>query len=227
MSNVSNTHNVCKLEKNSKALTGQRMARVIAKKSKTGEYESSNLIESKFVSVPMIAPEFSQDQMAQLAPHIVGMLNDAQDALIRECIIRDGATSINEAQIDFAACIAYLDDSAKGNRVTSEYMQKWFMDTYAEPAMEFICELVKFDKESLSTEQMTVVEQKTAILRDMFAGFASGKYSPDIPKCKAIRKFGAFLGEENYDGRMQVIIEKTAKIQEEKEKELSMDALGF
>jgi hypothetical protein len=61
----------------------------------------------------------------------------------------------------------------------------------------------------------------------MFAGFASGKYSPDIPKCKAILKFGEFLGQDNWDARMQVIQAKTEKIKKEKEDALNMDALGF
>jgi hypothetical protein len=86
MSNISNRHNVQKLDKASKALSGQRMARVIAKKNKDGQYESVNLTESKFVSLPVIEG-FTQEQLKALTPHIMGLVNDAQDAIVRDEIV--------------------------------------------------------------------------------------------------------------------------------------------
>lgn len=224
---IGENHVVSKLEKNSKAMEGQRIARVIAKKNKEGNYESEHLKESKFLSIPVISGTFTEGELRALQPHIVGMIANAQDEIIRERVAM-GATSINDAEISVGECIKYLDDSAKGNRITSEYMQKWFVDTYTEPAMEFICAISKFDVGNLSQEQVNVIEKKVNVLKDMFAGFASPKYSPDIPKCKAMIKFGEFLGgEDNKDERIKNCIAKAVKIKEEKEKELSMDALGF
>jgi hypothetical protein len=224
---IGSNHIVSKLEKNSKALPEQRLTRVIAKKNKDGEYESPNLVESKCVSVPVVN-SLSEMQIKALMPHICGMVQNAQDEIIRELIIASGISSVNDAQISVEECIKYLDDSAKGNRVTSEYMQKWFTETYGEPAMEFICvQICKFDPEQLSTDQASTIEKRCSVLRDMFAGFGSGKYSPDIPKCKAILKFGEFLTKENWDSRMSVIQEKTTKIKKEKEDALNVDALGF
>lgn len=226
MSNVSNRHNVQKLDKASKALSGQRMARVIAKKNKDGQYESANLVESKFVSIPIVAG-FTQEQLTALTPHIVGLIADAQDALIRDEIIANGATSIADELVSVDACIAYLDDAAKGNRVTGEYLAKWFTEAYLEGAMQFVIAMSKFDAENLTPDQEEAVIKKCNVLRDMFAGFASGKYSPDIPKCKGMIKFGEFVGIENQDARMQNFIAKAVKIKAEKEAELSTDALGF
>jgi hypothetical protein len=226
MSNISNRHNVAKLEKNSKALSGQRMARVIAKKNKDGQYESANLVESKFVSLPVIAG-FTQEQLTALTPHIMGLVNDAQDAIVRDAIIESGATSIADELISVDACIAYLDDAAKGNRVTGEYLAKWFTETYLDAAMQFVCAMAKFDAESLTQDQIAMIEKKCNVLRDMFAGFASGKYSPDIPKCKGMIKFGEFVGVDNQDARMQNFLAKAVKIKTEKELELNSDALGF
>lgn len=225
---IGQNHVVSKLEKNSKALASdQRLARVIAKKNKEGSYESEFLTESKCVSVPLIN-ELTQSQLNALMPHICGMVQNAQDEIIRELIITQGATSVNDAQISVDECIKYLDDAAKGNRVTSEYMQKWFMDAYQEPALEFIAvHVCKFNIEEMNEAQLDVVSKRCNVLRDMFAGFASGKYSPDIPKCKAIMKFGEFLGADNWDARMQSVQEKTAKIRKEKEDALNIDALGF
>jgi predicted transcriptional regulator len=88
-----------------------------------------------------------------LTPHIVGLVNDAQDALIRDAIIENGATIIDE-EISVDACIAYLDDAAKGNRVTGEYLAKWFTETYLDAAMQFVCAMSKFDAESLTPDQI-------------------------------------------------------------------------
>lgn len=228
MSNISNRHNVAKLEKNSKALSGQRMARVIAKKNKEGQYESANLVESKFVSIPMMDSQSINDaQFIALQPHINAMLQNAQDELIRDAIVQNGAITITDEDISVDACIKYLDDSAKGNRVTGEYLAKWFTETYLEAAMQFVCAMSKFDAESLSADQEIVVMQKCNTLSSMFAGFASGKYSPDIPKCKGMIKFGEFVGVDNQDARMQNFLSKAVKIKTEKELELACDALGF
>lgn len=222
---IGSTHLVSKLEKNSKAMQDQRLARVIAKKNKSGEYECENLQESKCISIPKIG-ELSAAQLQMLQPHIIGLVENAQDALIRECIIA-GASSINDAQISIEECIKYLDDSAKGNRITSEYMQQWFIGTYADFAVEFIGALGKFDIKNLTADQSAVIEAKTNVIRDMFAGFASPKYSPDIPKCKAMIKFGEFITRDNWDERMGNLMEKVQKIKSEKESEMSLDALGF
>jgi hypothetical protein len=225
---IGSTHVVNKLEKNSKAIDGQRLIRVIAKKNKEGQYESAHLQESKCISVPVINPEFTQAQLTAMMPHIVGMLANAQDEIVRELIVEKGISSVNDAEIGIDKCIQFLDDSAKGNRITTEYMQKWFMDTYSEPAMEFVCNVVcKFNAEELTVDQASVIEKKVNILRDLFAGFASPKYAPDIPKCKAMIAFGTYLTEENWDARMVGVQAKVIKTKAEKEAELSMDALGF
>lgn len=228
MSNVSNTHNIVKLDKNSKALSGQRMSRVIAKKDKDGAYQSEHLNESKFVSLPTIVPEFTEAQVSALAPHIVGLLADAQDQIIRDRIITDGITSVHDDEISIDKCIAYLDDAAKGNRVTGEYVAKWFTETYGESAIEFVAALCKFSvDDNLTEDQLKVIETKVNVLTSMFSGFASGKYSPDIPKCKAMGKFCEFVTEENMDARMLNYRDKAKSILEAKQAELSMDALGF
>ncbi len=228
MSNVSNTHNVAKLEKNSKAFTGQRVARVIAKADKQGNYPSEHLKESKFVSVPTISPEFTGIQLTSLSAHIVGMLNDAQDSIIRDRVI-DGATSINDDEISVDACIKYLDDAAKGNRISGEFISKWFMDTYADSAVEFIATLCQFEgpADQYSIEQLKTIETKVNVLSSMFAGFASGKYSPAIPQCKAMIKFGEFLTADNQDPRMLNYIAKAVEHKTKRENEMSADALGF
>lgn len=223
MSNVSNRHAFAKLEKNSKPLSGQRLVRLIAKKDKEGMYASSNLTESLFVSIPPIDTDKITDHIGALIPHIVSMLEGTQDQIIREKRIEFGHDSIDESDFDIDKCIAFLDASASGSRLTTEYLQSWFTEMYSEAAAEFIATMNKCAVGELSEEQL----KKVNVLRDMYSGFASARYSPDIPKCKAMIRFGEFLGEGNADSRMTQFIDKAKKIKTEKEAEMSSDALGF
>lgn len=234
----SNRHQFAVLDNKSKPLTGQRLTRVIAKaakealgadwvKKENGFY-NPNLVESMCVSIPMIDKSEVSANIESLLPHIIGMLQDAQDGIIGEMRKESGCTEVASEAISVNACIAYLDSVSKGNRVTSEYLAEWFRESYSLQAAEFIMIMCKFgnDLESLTPEQITVIEQKSNVLGAMFAGFASGKYSPDIPKCKAMIRFGEFLSE-GVDSRMAGYVDKAGKILEIKTAELSSDALGF
>jgi len=229
MSVISNRHTVLTLDKTSKALTGQRLARVIAKKNKEGVYESANLTESKCVSVPRIAT-LTQDQLTAMMPHCINLIQDAQDSIIRESIIKTGASEIPQESIDVSECIKYLESDASGGRITKEYLQAWFIETYSEAAYEFIASVVcKFgdDFNSYTPDQLTVIEQKTNVLRDMFAGWSGGKYEPDMPKCRGMIRFCEFVGEDQLDSRMEVYKAKAQKRLDQLIAETSVDALGL
>lgn len=223
MSNVSNRHGFQKLEKNSKPLSGQRLVRLIAKKDKSGDYASGNLVESLFVSIPPVNTDEITIHIGSLIPHIVSMLEGVQSEIIREYRIEHGSDSIDESEFEIDKCIAFLDSQSTGSRLTTEYLQSWFIEMYSDSAAEFIAKMNKCEVEELSEEQL----KKVSVLRDMFAGFASARYSPDIPKCKAMMRFGEFLGEGNADSRMVGFVGKASKIKAEKEAEMSSDALGF
>jgi len=224
----SNRHQFAPLTKSSKPLSGQRLSRVIAKASKDGGY-SPNLPESLCVSIPFLESSVISENIVQLTPHILAMIEDTRDAIISEKRKESGCTEISDDDISIASCIAFLESSAKGSRVTSEYLSEWFKETYSVQAAEFIIVACKWgvELEDLSPEQLQVVENKINVLSGMFSGFASGKYSPEIPKCKAMLKFGEFLPEDAIDSRMSIYLGKAKKILEAKELELSSDALGF
>lgn len=236
---ISNRHTLVKLEKNSKPMTGQRLARVIAKAAKealgdnwiekANGFYNPNLTESLCVSVPHVEQSAIVENIDALVPHIMGLIQDTQDAIIAEKRKETGCNEIADDDISVSACVAYLDAVAKGNRVTGEYLVKWFSDTYSLQAAQFIALACKFsmNESEWTPDQCKVIEQKSNVLASMFAGFASGKYSPDIPKCKAMIRFGQFLTEEGMDSRMNGFVTKATKILDEKTKELSADALGF
>jgi hypothetical protein len=216
---ISNRHGFQPLTKTSKPLGGQRLARVIAKAAKDGTY-SANLTESLCVSIPFVSSDVVSEQLTALMPHLIGLIQDTQDSIISEIRKEYGRNEIDDSEISVSACIAYLDANERGNRVTSEYLSEWFKETYSLQAAEFIALACKWSEtiEQLTEDQLKVIEQKTKVLGAMFAGFASGKYSPDIPKCRAMIKFGEFLGEV-IDDRMSGYVVKAAKMLETKEKE--------
>lgn len=239
MSVISNRHQIVLMDKKSKAMNGQRLVRIIAKaasaplgdnwvKKESGFY-NPHLTASMCVSVPHIELSDVQAQITALLPHIGVMLESVQDSIIGELRKESGTDGINDAEISVAACIAYMESENKGNRVTSEYLAKWFEDTYSLAAAEFIATMCGFSEDcnNWTPDQVVVIETKSRAIRDMFAGFASGKYSPDIPKCKAMIRFCEFIGAESLDVRMVTYRDKAVKIKSEKEKELSVDALGF
>ena len=227
MSNISTTHNLIKLDKSSKALNGQRLIRLIAKSS---AQSSPNLVESLCVSVPQIeVGQISTVQFECLKPHLIGMLMDSQNQIVRELRIDSGTSFVQDSDISIDKCIEYMDAISRGNRLTTEFLNKWFIELYSDAAAEFIAKMCKFggDSNLWTPEQLKVIEVKSNVLNSMFAGFSSGKYSPNIPKCSGMIKFGEFLGAENIDSRMSNLVQKAVKIRAEKMAELSSDALGF
>ena len=222
MSNVSNVHQLFKLDKDSKALTGQRLVRLIAKEGKNGKHP--NLSESLCVSIPRITQDEVAEYIDRLLPHVVGMVQDAQDKMIRELRIESGRDEIHQGQIGVGEVVAWLDATAAGDRVTAEYLAEWFAEEYKTAALGYISNAMGIDW-SPAGEVSPVLEQKYNVLASMFAGWASVRYSPEIPKLRAMLKFTDCVNA--LDGRMAGIVNKARVMLAKKESELSTDALGF
>lgn len=219
MSIISNVHQFHPL-KEAKVLSGQRLARVIAKAQKDGSYPSSNLTESLGVSIPLISDDEIANVIDQLLPHVRSMCENAQDGLIREFRVEHGRNEIPQEAIAIDKVIEYLESSSNGSRVTTEYLQQWFTEGYSEAATRFV-------RAAIDGAADEIVEKKVNLIRDMFAGFASPRFSPEIPKCKAMIRFSSYVGEENQCGRMQAFTKRAIEILKKKEEEMSADALGF
>ncbi len=233
MSIAGTTHVFSALTKNSVAMPDQRLSRLIAKSDKNGKYASEHLTQSLAVSIPKILDSAIAESINSLYPHISRMLSDVQDEIIRDIRITTGASGVNESDITVARCIQWMEDEGTGGRVTKEFLAKWFSESYSDAAAEFICTMNKWipadseaDEIELSEEQMKVVEQKVAVLRDLFSGWSGGKYAPNMPQCRGMIKFGEFLGELA-DERMAGYIGKAQKQLKKLEEEYSSDALGL
>lgn len=219
ISGQTNVHSFVKLDKDAKPAMGQRLVRLIAK----GAQKHPNLNESLAVSVPRVTQDEIADVIDRLLPHVVGLVQDTQDKIIRDWRIEFGREAIPESEFSVDECIAYLDATAAGDRVSTEYLQEWFMDEYKEVAIAYICNAMQLDHGPDNVPDVAL--QKCNILRDMFAGFSSPKYSPPIPKLKAMIAFAGSVSE--LDTRMSAMVTKAKAMLQKKEAELAEDALGF
>lgn len=219
---ITNAHQFVPLEKNTKALNGQRLVRLIAKSSRKEGEKNPNLQESLAVSIPPVTMEQVAEVIDQLIPHVIGMVQDAQDKIIREWRLESGRDEISDEQISIAACIAWMNDNATGERVTKEYLADWFSAEYSNVCRDWINAIAGGNISDV------VVEQKTNLMRDMISGWASGKYSPNIPSLRAqLRFIDHCIAEDVADARMNSIHTRAADMLRKKEEELSTDALGF
>ena len=221
MSVISTTHTIVKLERNTVAMQDQRLCRLIAKADRSGNYPSANLVESLAVSIPMIDDMHVAEAIDALMPHIKGYLQGVQDSIIREFRIEHGRNEVPEDVFSIANCVAWLDDNAKGDRVTKEYLAEWFNENYAAQCGDWI--------ESIAAGMADEVKTaKIAVIRDMVAAWASPKASPAIPALKATLRFTSYLSSVNaLCARMAQIAQKAQTMLTKKEQELAADALGF
>jgi hypothetical protein len=219
MSVISNIHTFTKLDKNSKPMTGQRLVRLIAK----GENKSPNLAESMCVSIPLVSSNDVADVIDRLLPHVVGLVQDAQDKMIREYRIETGRNELPQDVIGLSEVVVWLDANAAGDRVSSEYLGEWFKEEYADAAHQYIAHVMGLAL--VNGEVPPIVEVKCNVLREMFTGWSSPKYSPSIPKLRAMIKFTDSIDE--LDSRMSALVTKAKAMLAKKEAELCDDALGF
>lgn len=221
MSIISNTHQFATLTKNSVALGGQRLIRLIAKADRNGKYPSQHLTESLCVSVPRVSVDEIAECIERFIPHLQRLVEDTQDKIAREYRIESGRNEIQGELLSVDAVLGYLEADAAGNRVSKEYLQEWFSSEYSSIARVWI--------QSISNGMADdMIDKKIAVLGDMFAGYSSHKYSPNIPSLKAILRFvDHCVALDAADSRMVGIRDKAQTMLTKKESELSTDALGF
>lgn len=216
-------HNFVALDKNTTPLHGQRLVRLIAKSARgTNQPSNPNLTHSLAVSIPPVTMEAVAGVIDKLIPHVIGMVQDTQDKIIREYRLESGSDIINQSLISVDAVIAWLESNATGERVTKEYLQEWFDADYGDITKQWI--------NAIAGGQLSeiVIEQKTNLMRDMIAGWASPKYSPNIPSLKAQIRFMTHCESlDANDMRMSGFMTRAQTMLEKKEAELSTDALGF
>lgn len=216
MSIVSNTHNICILDKSTKAFQGQRLSKHSWKTTKEGIKP-----ESKAVSIPLITAAEIEQAGDALTNHLIAYLETVQDAMIKEMIV-NGKTEVNDAQISIAAITEYLDSESSGGRLTKEDAAKWFKSTLEDNIALALAEKLGVSEQPTQTES----EQIYKIVKefeDKVSGLAGGKTSYPIEVAKAVQKALDFV-EDKEDPIYVRFSKRLEKMQEVKSTSL-LDAL--
>lgn len=204
MSVISNVHSVVPFDsKTSKAFDGQRLIKVIYKTVRKGENAGTRK-DSKCVSIPADVV-LDDDTYSAFEPHILSLYKDTQDSIIRY-LVDAGATEIQDAQIDSKAVLLWLEEEAKGNRLTREAVTIWFNASMAD-----LLTVAFGDKLGVSdtpTEsQVKQIDVAVGVYRDKFAGLAGGKTSYDKETSVKLLKVLELVEENEITAKFQKRLE--------------------
>ena len=222
MSNVSDRHNVNVFEAGkSQALTGQRLAKVGYKLTEKMKKDGIKEVpKSICVSIPKIEQPIREDQLEKLMPHLIQILENAQDGIIRAIYENDrNVSSVSDAEISIEACIAFMEEVETGGRLTVEKLGEWFGSFLLSPLSEFL--KIQGGKKLSGTELDKAVSQSIASYKGMITGLSGGKTHYDA---KQREKLLVILGMVEDGG--EEIGEKLCKrleAMEKKDKKIAED----
>jgi len=173
MSAISNRHAVVPfVAGTSKPLTDQRLARAGFKLTEKMKAAGKTALPSVCASVPMIDTGAVSVFVADLMPHIVAMLEKAQDEILRaKCEASAGqVTELTDEEISIPQCIAFLNAESAGSRLSGELIGVWFDSALTDSLTVLIADKLGFD---LSTpEQEQTVAKHVKNHRDVLAMLA-------------------------------------------------------
>lgn len=175
MSHFPSTHLVNQfVSGQSEALTGQRLAKI--------KYKTTAKQAAKFpnicVSIPFIENEVITGNITKLLPYIKGMLENAQDGVIRSLYeSSDGMlTGVTDTDIGLDACISYMDAEAQGSRLTKELISAWFETSVKDYLYVIIAEKLKYGTDTEHTpEQEATIGRHINGYRGLYESLAGGK----------------------------------------------------
>lgn len=185
MSNVSNRHSVVPFKSGeSKALSGQRLAKVGYKSSK----QNPAKFPSVCASVPRIADEMIEENVSRLKDHFRGFLETAQDGIFKSLYESRGGNmdAITDEDISIDAIIGFLEAESTGGRLTKELVYSWFDMQANDAVIAVISDKLGFP-EQMNEDQMEVVSKHRNAYREVFASLSGGKTMLNAKQINGLR----------------------------------------
>ena len=174
MSNFSNAHTITGYDaKKSTAYSGQRLAKI--------RYKSTEKNPAKFpsvcASIPFIEETSITENVSRLMPYIKGMLENAQDGVIRSLYeSSDGTLSqVLDSDIAIDAIIGYLEAENQGSRLTKEFLEAWYDSAMSDTVQALAIEKLKYTNDTLTPEQEKKIEQVSKGYKDLISSLSGGK----------------------------------------------------
>jgi len=217
MSNVSNRHAVVPfVAGTSKPFAEQRLARAGFKLTEKMKQAGKTALPSVCASVPTIDPAAVEVFTAELMPHLVAMLEKAQDEILRSKYESSGGTctELTDEEISIPNCIAFMNAESAGSRLSVELIGAWFDAALTDNLTVLIADKLGFD---LSTaEQEVTVSKHVKNHRDVLCMLA-GKNVILAPRQSAAVQNMLELAEE--DAVHQKLSAKLTALMGKKEEE--------
>ena len=200
MSVISSTHSVVAYDpKTTKPFEAQRLAKVLYKTPRMlPDGTTPEKKQNMCVSIPRIG-SISEAQMVALRVHVIGMLENAQDAIVRTRV-EAGAASIADTELSIDSCIAWLDADSKGDRLTKEYIIAWYGEVLADILVVAIADKLGIG-DAPNEAEAKKLEQRSNVYRDNFAMLAGGKTQFSADKAGKLVKVLELVSEDELAGK--------------------------
>ena len=196
-----------------------RVSRLIVK----GAGVSEHLMESMGMVIPKIKEDDVKEIVVALLPEIVGMIEEAQDKMLREIRVKEGVDTVNPSSVSLSAVVEWIHSQRAGAPMSAAYLEGWFADRWGADILGWLTSL------GISGD---VAEEKKAKLCALWGKLGNKKsaQSLPIPALKGMLRFADVMLESptiDGDSKSLALVEMCSALLEKKESELSMDALGF
>ena len=186
----------------SEALTGQRLAKV--------KYKTTAKQAAKFpnvcVSVPFIESSAITESISKLMPYIKGMLETAQDGVIRSLYeSSDGMlTGVQDSEISIDACIGWLEAESQGSRLTKELISAWFEANVKDYLYVIIADKIGYGSDTEHTpEQEATIGRHINGYRGLYESLAGGKTVLQENQIKSLGKVLELIDTDEIGTKLQ------------------------
>lgn len=215
---ISNRHSIQKfISGKSTAMQGQRLAKI-------GYKGKDKFSESMFASVPVLQAAL-QEEIIENPSKFFGILQEvmekAQDDVIKSLWESSGAQlqSVSDEDISIETCLAFLESSIGGGRLTKEALKDWFSSD-----MEVNLGVVIAEKLGKDLEDTKVI-QVLAGYKGMFMECAAPKISLKEAQIKALKEALTFSASD--DGITRKLLSRFEALEKEAEKEAEVVLLAL
>ena len=144
--------------------------------------------ENSYIRIPTdhISEAVISERIAELAPYIVGFLQDEEDKLIKAAH-KTGVTSLYTPNLTLDAIIEALESSESGSRLNKEKIAAWFDEYLANDLLlKFSEKLGVTDINAITQDQADKIETILEAYKAKFCMLASGKTSFNESDCDAL-----------------------------------------
>lgn len=205
MSVISSTHSLSLFTSGvSKPLHDQRLAKITYKPRENKPAKFASVC----ASIPMIR-EITEENLDAFLPHLVKVMENAQDGIIKAAYESNGGKmiSIRDEDINETAILNFLNAESSGSRINADMVNTWFDLNVKDNLSVMLAGVLKFDDE-LNEEQQVVVNKHVGVYKDIMALIAGKQVHLQGQQQKAIRKCFELADTDSSDSVHSKLVER-------------------